>query len=65
MIAPGATYLFHLTKPGNAWSSAKVSGFNTGKLPSGGVIWGPDGKLYGTTIEGGSKHAGTVYQVSF
>jgi uncharacterized repeat protein (TIGR03803 family) len=62
---PAVAYLFHLTQTGASWSTSKVSAFNSGRLPSGGVIWGPDGKLYGVTLEGGTKRAGTVYQVSF
>jgi len=36
-----------------------------GHHPVGGVILGQGGKIYGTTIDGGSSHCGTVYQLNF
>lgn len=35
-----------------------------GAAPKGGLIQGADGNLYGTTVEGGTNNAGTVFRVS-
>jgi uncharacterized repeat protein (TIGR03803 family) len=61
----GRAYVFHLTETNNVWGISKVSGVGSGFMPESGVVWGPDGKLYGANAEGGTKFAGTVYQVSF
>ena len=37
----------------------------TGAYPAGGLVQGTDGALYGTTSEGGSSDAGTVFRLSF
>jgi uncharacterized repeat protein (TIGR03803 family) len=36
----------------------------TGASPYGGLTWGPDGNLYGTTMLGGSKADGTVFRIT-
>ncbi len=38
-------------------------GGTDGSQPFGGVIFGNDGNLYGTTLDGGSSNCGTVFQV--
>lgn len=35
-----------------------------GSLPTGGLAWGPDGMLYGTTQNGGYNNDGTVFRIS-
>jgi hypothetical protein len=64
-LRPGAAYVFHVTQTGNTWSSSKVSAFNGGRFPEGGVIWGSGWQALRHHAEGGTKRAGTVYQVSF
>lgn len=53
--------------PGGAWRETILFAFteqSQGDGPTGGVIFGKDGKLYGTTVEGGGVDAGTVFQLS-
>jgi uncharacterized repeat protein (TIGR03803 family) len=35
-----------------------------GSTPQGGVVFGPDGNLYGTTYYGGLYGDGTLYELS-
>ena len=51
--------VFQLTPPSNGgeWTETTLHNFgsgNDGQEPNGGVIWGRDGALYGTTTQGGS-----------
>ena len=41
-----------------------VAGANPGSTPLAPLIFGTDGKLYGTTSEGGANNFGTVFRVS-
>jgi uncharacterized repeat protein (TIGR03803 family) len=53
-------------QPGGGWIETVLHDFvgsQDGKGPHGGVIFGMDGALYGTTGGGGSSGHGTVYQV--
>jgi uncharacterized repeat protein (TIGR03803 family) len=36
----------------------------SGSTPYGGLTWGPDGNLYGTTFEGGPYQDGTVFRIT-
>ena len=38
--------------------------YDDGQYPEGGLLYGRDGRLYGTTYAGGSRHLGTVFAVS-
>jgi len=44
-------------------SCNSFSGYLDGGLPFGGVTFGPDGNLYGTTIDGGADGFGAVFQL--
>ncbi len=44
--------------------AADTSGNQTGASPTGAIVFGPDGNLYGTTALGGSYDLGTLYAVS-
>ncbi len=52
---------------GGSWTESIVYNFEPtakdGRLPIGNVIFGPASLLYGVTVNGGPKGAGTVYQV--
>ena len=43
---------------------ASFNGSANGSKPSSGLIFGPQGNLYGTTQSGGAFHAGTVFVVT-
>ncbi len=53
--------------PGGEWSETKLWDFpgskNDGEQPESGVIFGPQGDLYGTTYGGGGFGNGTVYAI--
>src|SRR5262249_43046490 len=40
------------------------SGGTDGGVPVAGLVEGPDGTFYGTTLQGGSSGGGTVFQIS-
>lgn len=46
------------------YSFCRASACTDGQTPSGGVIFGPNGALYGTTAKGGAHGAGTAFQLS-
>jgi len=52
--------------PAGAWNEAQLYSFSgyDGQNPSGAVVIGPGGVLYGTTSNGGISNAGTVYSLS-
>jgi len=60
--------VFSLTpSPGGAWTETVLSGFTdggNGSTPSGGVLRGPDGILYGSTSYGGTANGGVVYALA-
>jgi uncharacterized repeat protein (TIGR03803 family) len=72
--AYGMGMVYELTPTANGWQETILHSFNTdgvdGFFPTGGVIFGPDGNLYGTTEFGGSGNCsvgfgcGTVYELS-
>lgn len=57
--------VFELKHLGSGWTLSPIyefKGGNDGSSPEGGVVFGPDGLLYGTTFfGGGSPDAGTAY----
>jgi uncharacterized repeat protein (TIGR03803 family) len=52
--------------PGNPWTEKVLYSFNgaDGTLPSGGLLFGRGGVLYGTASGGGANGAGTVFQLN-
>jgi len=62
----GPGTVFKLTRKGSGWIFSSLydfTGYNDGGTPWGGVIFGPDGALYGTTAEGGRYGHGTVFKL--
>jgi uncharacterized repeat protein (TIGR03803 family) len=64
-----AGIIFELVPKGNGNYSEKVlHGFTgtdgDGANPLAGVVFGPDGNLYGTTEAGGTNGEGTVYEIA-
>jgi uncharacterized repeat protein (TIGR03803 family) len=62
--------VFKLTPPaeqGGAWVESDLYNFpgNLGNGPRAGLVWGPSGGLYGTTVGLGKASAGTVFQLTF
>ncbi len=70
----GCGTVFTLTRSGKTWTESILYSFQGGKVdgwnPGGGVIFDPQGNLYGTTADGGSAHGcsgqgcGVVYELS-
>jgi uncharacterized repeat protein (TIGR03803 family) len=61
----GAVY--QLTPLESGWTESTVYGFphsSDGNLPNGGLIMDSSGNLYGTTINAGSGHGGTAFELS-
>ena len=59
--------VYKLTHEGSGWTLNVLSSFATGGAnPYAGVVFGPNGTLYGTTSKGGSDGGGngTVYNLS-
>jgi uncharacterized repeat protein (TIGR03803 family) len=57
--------LFKLTDSGGTWTESVLHNFtNTGDghYPNGGLAWGADGHLYGTTVYGGAINHGAVFE---
>ena len=57
--------LFKLTHTDGTWTASVLHNFTRkgdGHHPNGGLVWGPDGNLYGTTQYGGTINHGTVYE---
>ncbi|MGO9518641.1 MAG: choice-of-anchor tandem repeat GloVer-containing protein [Candidatus Korobacteraceae bacterium] len=61
----GLGTVFQLKGFHGAWLLNNIVTFNgnNGVNPEGGVVFGPDGALYGTTYLGGSANAGVVFSV--
>jgi uncharacterized repeat protein (TIGR03803 family) len=53
-----------LSKRGSAWVLTSSYQFQNGANPYAGVVFGPDGSLYGTTYEGGSGRCGMVFRLA-
>jgi hypothetical protein len=57
----GCGVVFRLTHSGSGWVETPLysfTGCSDGAVPSGGLVLGPDGSLYGTTQVGGSACGG-------
>jgi uncharacterized repeat protein (TIGR03803 family) len=62
--AGGAGAVYKLDRAGNASVVYAFPGIAGGQFPyNGGIILGPDGRLYSTTEYGGSHGAGVLYQL--
>lgn len=68
---PGCGVVFSLTppvSPGGVWKQTVLYAFlghdGDGYTPGGGVVFGPNGVLYGTTLAGGASNAGTVFELT-
>jgi uncharacterized repeat protein (TIGR03803 family) len=65
--ANGFGNVFELTPNGTAWHLTTLYSFKDapdGASPYGGVIFGKDGSLYGTTYYAGANDLGTVYKLT-
>ena len=62
--AAGAGTVFQLTPSGSLTVLYAFTGADDGGDPYAGVIAGADGNFYGTTNQGGSAGAGTVFQLT-
>ncbi len=65
----GCGIVFQLTPQGSGWNFAplyKFAGPSDGKAPIARVVFGPDGRLYGTTLLGGNSmvNGGTVFSLT-
>ncbi len=61
----GFGVVFRMSPAGSGWVLTTLHSFNStdGASPDGGVIFGPDGSLYGMTTWGGNYGYGTVYRL--
>jgi len=63
----GCGAVFQLKNKNGSWLFAPLFDFpthgNSGITPYGGVTIGPDGSLYGTTLQGGTNSLGTVFNL--
>ncbi len=60
----GSGTVFKLSQVNSTWVFTPLyefTGKSDGAYPIGGVVFGPDGALYGTTQQGGYKNHGTVF----
>lgn len=58
--------VYKLTQKNGHWTFARLytfTGGSDGALPYAGVVFGPDGILYGTTTAGGAHGQGTVFKL--
>jgi uncharacterized repeat protein (TIGR03803 family) len=60
--------IYELTPSSDGWMESVLYRFtwggNDGAIPTG-VVFGPDGSLYGTTNSGGFNYWGTIFQLTF
>src|SRR5580658_5170480 len=62
----GCGVVFRLSRAGSNWTFTPLytfQGASDGAVPLGGVVFGPDGALYGTTSDGGIGF-GTVFRLT-
>jgi uncharacterized repeat protein (TIGR03803 family) len=68
--AEGGTYgdgaVYQLALSGGVWTESVLHSFDQtdGAEPAGGVTFGKDSSLYGTTVWGGSHGGGTIYELT-
>jgi uncharacterized repeat protein (TIGR03803 family) len=62
--ASGAGTVFKVSGKGTETVLYSFTGGADGKYPTGGLIMGAEGNLYGTTLEGGASGAGTVFTLT-
>jgi uncharacterized repeat protein (TIGR03803 family) len=62
----GSGTVFQMTPDGSGFTvlHSFTGGTMDGANPKGGLLPGPDGTLYGTTLRGGDANLGTVYQMA-
>jgi uncharacterized repeat protein (TIGR03803 family) len=60
----GPGTIFRLTLDGTFATVYAFTGIDDGTYPSGALVQGPDGNLYGTTSEGGPQHSGNIFCLS-
>jgi uncharacterized repeat protein (TIGR03803 family) len=62
---PTCGTVFKLSRKGSGWVFSPIYSFHgsDGDTPESGVIIGPDGNLYGTTMAGGALGQGVVYRL--
>ncbi len=61
-----AGVVYRLVRQGEGWLLSPIYSFrgqSDGAAPYAGVVFGPDGLLYGTTYEGGAEGYGTVFSL--
>ncbi len=63
-IGVGCGVVFKVSKDGALEILHNFAG-NDGQYPQDGLVLGNDGKLYGTTFEGGSARLGTVFSITY
>jgi uncharacterized repeat protein (TIGR03803 family) len=59
--------VFELTSSGSGWTETilySFTGSNDGYGPTGPLVWGENGNLFGVTVRGGALNAGTVFELS-
>jgi len=56
--------VFQLNTNGTLTNLYSFTGGNDGGLPQAGLALGSDGNFYGTTVNGGTNNAGTVFKIS-
>ena len=63
----GDGVVYRLERQGEGWSFSPIYTFGSSRVdginPLAGVVFGPDGLLYGTTSEGGTEGYGTVFSL--
>jgi uncharacterized repeat protein (TIGR03803 family) len=65
-VGHGAGTVFQFKRAGSSWILKTLYSFSgpDGAIPYGGVVFGPDGALYGITAQGGSDNEGTLYRLT-
>ena len=64
---PNRGTVYKLTKSGDSWAETLLHVFSgpDGYLPLGGVVLDNSGNVFGTTMYGGSKNVGTVFELKY